>query len=92
MSFSNKGILGTIIVLFIAFLAIFFFIKLLPILVIMGVAIWGIVKISKLLEGKKRHAFSSSGKDNISEVSKDDNVFDFEKQDVVDVEYTEIKK
>ncbi|WP_234123399.1 hypothetical protein [Clostridium hydrogenum] len=92
MSFSDKGVFGTIGVLIIAFLAIAFFIKLLPIILIMGVAIWGIVKLSKLFESKKNNKFVNNEKSNVSEVSKDDDVFDFEKQDVVDVDYTEIKK
>lgn len=93
MSFSNKGIFGAVLAIFIAFFAISLFIKILPIIAVMGLAIWGITKITKFFENKNVNKFEKTSKRNIeTEVMKDENDFEYEKRSAVDVDYTEIKK
>ncbi|MFL0248891.1 hypothetical protein ACJDT4_00530 [Clostridium neuense] len=93
MSFSNKRILGTIGGLVIAFLAISLFIKILPVLLVAGVTIWGVFKITKWFENKSSRKMQTNKKDKISEeFSSIDEEFAYNKDNVVDVDYTEIRK
>lgn len=93
MSFSNKRILGTIGGLIIAILAITLFIKILPILLIAGVAIWGVFKITKWFENRSKGKMESIKKDKISsEFANKKGNFGYDKENVVDVDYTEVKR
>lgn len=87
MSFSNKGIWGTILFVVIIFLAASLFIKLLPFIIVAGLAIWGISKISKVIENKKKDKINNFKEDNFT----DKHNFNSEQDDVIDVDYTEVK-
>ncbi|KOF57182.1 MULTISPECIES: hypothetical protein [Clostridium] len=93
MSFSNKTVLGTIGGLIIAFLAITLFIKILPVILVVGLTIWGVFKITKWFESKSNKKMEFSKKDEVtSEFSSEDKGFGYDKDNVVDVDYTEVKK
>jgi|GEM_PF-2372021 len=93
MSFSNKRVFGTIGVLVIAILAISLFIKILPVLLVAGVTIWGVFKITKWFENKSSGKMQTNKKDKIAEeFSSTDEEFAYDKDNVVDVDYTEIRR
>lgn len=87
MSFSNKGIWGTILFAVVIFLVASLFIKLLPFIIVAGLAIWGISKISKVIENKKKDKINNFKEDNFT----DKHNFNSEQDDVIDVDYTEVK-
>ena len=87
MSFSNKGIWGTILFVVIIFLVASLFIKLLPFIIVAGLAIWGISKISKVMENKKKDKINNFKEDNFT----DKHNLNSEHDDVIDVDYTEVK-
>ncbi|WP_242874800.1 MULTISPECIES: hypothetical protein [Clostridium] len=87
MSFSNKGIWGTILFAVIIFIVALLFIKLLPFIIVAGLAIWGISKISKVVENKKKDKIDNFKEDNFA----GEHNFDSEQGDVIDVDYTEVK-
>lgn len=93
MSFSNKRALSTIGILIIAILAISLFVKILPVLLVAGVTIWGVFKITKWFENKSSGKMQTNRKDKIAEeFSSADEEFVYDKDNVVDVDYTEIKR
>lgn len=93
MSFSNKSVFGTIGALIIAILAISLFVKILPVILIAGVTIWGVVKITKWFENKSNGKMGSNKKEKISsEFASSDDEFGYDKENVVDVDYTEVKR
>lgn len=93
MSFSNKRVFGTIGALIIAILAISLFIKALPVLLIAGVTIWGVFKITKWFENKSNGKMGANKKEKISsEFASADDEFSYDKENVVDVDYTEVKR
>lgn len=93
MSFSNKRTLGTIGALIIAILAMSLFIKALPVLLVAGITIWGVFKITKWFENKSSGKMETNKKDKIAEeFSSTDEGFGYDKDNIVDVDYTEIKR
>lgn len=93
MSFSNKRILGTIGGLVIALLAISLFIKILPVILVAGVTIWGVFKVTKWFENKSSGKMKFMKKDKISsEFTSEDKGFGYDRDNIVDVDYTEVKR
>lgn len=93
MSFSNKRIFSAIGILIIAILAMSLFIKILPVLLVAGVTIWGVFKITKWFENKSSGKMQNNKKDKIAEeFSSTDEEFAYDKDNVVDVDYTEIRR
>ncbi|KHD37277.1 hypothetical protein NL50_08110 [Clostridium acetobutylicum] len=84
MSFLNKDIFRNIAILGIVILAALLFIKLIPVIIIGGLAIWGVSKISKMKKVKK--------KDPIDDFSKEDTTFNSDKDTIIDVDYTEVRR
>ncbi|MCH5138214.1 hypothetical protein JMF89_13510 [Clostridiaceae bacterium UIB06] len=92
MEFVNRNISGVFKIL-IAIIAVFVFVKILPLLVIGGVIVWAGfkgVKYFKNRENKKAGKFENI--DTNESIDHNEDPFDFTGKSVVDVDYEEIKK
>ncbi|URZ05226.1 hypothetical protein [Clostridium felsineum] len=88
MSFLNKNIFKTIAVLAIIILAAILFIKLVPYIIVAGLAIWLILKFTKKVD--------KTNKDKDYKIKNDsfktqNTGFSNEKETIIDVDYTEVK-
>lgn len=91
MEFINKKISGVFkIILVIA--AILIFIKIFPLLILVGIVAYGGNKLLKYIKKFKNEKIGKVEKDDIkSEVYEEQNYYDFSNKKVIDVEYEDIK-
>lgn len=78
----------TVLKVIIALILINIFIKVFPMLVVVGIAGWGIVKLIKYIKNSNKN-FINNTKQKVSNTTKDDD-FDLNGKKVVDVEYEDI--
>ncbi|CAB1248148.1 conserved hypothetical protein [Clostridiaceae bacterium BL-3] len=73
-----------------ALAAVFIFIRIIPLVVITGVAVFAFFKVKKYFKNRKIDKFRHKNVNNIRK--KEDIPFDISREKIVDVDYDEIKK
>lgn len=93
MDFVNKNFSGAFKIV-LAIIAVIVFIRILPLLLLVGFIAWAGFKTVKYFKtrGKKKASKYEKMDVNTSINDEDDNPFDFTGKNVVDVQYEEIKK
>jgi hypothetical protein len=91
MDFINRGVSG-VLIFALLFLGIAFLINILPVLLLIGAGVWGTSYLIKRIKSwnKTRENIFKGKKDNV-EIVKNSFGDNFSNENVIDVEYTEVK-